>query len=162
MTPFTGPITPDDVEELIDFTVPDKDTKSMAEMQCEGVAALYNILCEGPVAYLADEVGMGKTYQALGLAALVWNQKPQARILFVSPRQNLQEKWVDDYKRFFASNYRRAQKMGDDLVTSVLFGQPVHRPVQFDNLRSWSPTIGMPEQIAPFLRHTSFTRPVFI
>ena len=162
MTLFTDHITPDNVGELIDFTVPNKETESMARMQREGVAALYNILCEGPVAYLADEVGMGKTYQALGLAALAWNQKPQARILFLSPRQNLQEKWVDDYQRFFASNYRRTQRMGDDCVTSVLFREPVHRPVRFDNLRSWTPTIGMPEQIAPFLRHTSFTRPVFI
>ena len=163
MTPFTDPITPDNVAELIDFTVADNpETASMAKMQREGVAALYNILCKGPIAYLADEVGMGKTYQALGLAALTWNRKPGARILFVSPRQNLQEKWVDDYKGFFASNYRRQQKMGDDRVTSVLFGEPVHRPVAFDNLRSWTPTIGMPEQIAPFLRHTSFMRPVFV
>ena len=163
MTPFTEPITPDDVVELIDFTVADNcETESMARMQREGVAALHNILCKSPVAYLADEVGMGKTYQALGLAALTWYQKPGARILFVSPRQNLQEKWVDDYKGFFASNYCRQQKMGDDRVTSVLFGEPVHRPVAFDNLRSWTPTIGMPEQIAPFLRHTSFMRPVSI
>ena len=67
MTPFTEPITPCDVTELIDFTVADNpETASMAKMQSEGVAALYNILCKGPVAYLADEVGMGKTYQALG------------------------------------------------------------------------------------------------
>ena len=162
MTPFSEPMTPEDVGALIDFTVPGKETESMARMQREGVAALYNILCKGPIAYLADEVGMGKTYQALALAALTWNEKPGARILFISPRQNLQEKWVDDYQRFFASNYRRAQKMGDDRVTSVLFGEPVHRPMRFDNLRSWTPTIGMPEQIAPFLRHTSFTRPVFV
>ena len=163
MTPFTDPITPDNVAELIDFTVVDNPkTASMAKMQREGVAALYNILCKGPVAYLADEVGMGKTYQALGLAALAWNQKPEARILFLIPRQNLQEKWVDDYTGFFASNYRRQQKMGDDRVTSVLFGEPVHRPAAFDNLRSWTPAVGMPEQIAPFLRHTSFMRPVFV
>ena len=162
MTPFTQPITPDDVGAVIDFTVPGKETESMARMQREGVAALHNILCKGPLAYLADEVGMGKTYQALALAALTWNEKPEARILFISPRQNLQEKWVDDYQRFFASNYRRAQKTGDDRVTSVLFGEPIHRPMVFDNLRSWTPTIGMPEQIAPFLRHTSFTRPVFV
>ena len=161
--PFTDPITPDDVAELIDFTVPgNPETESMALMQCKGVAGLYNILSKGPVAYLADEVGMGKTYQALALAALAWNQRPQARILFVSPRQNLQEKWVDDYGRFFASNYRRQHETGDDRVTSVLFGEPVHRPVPFDNLRSWTPTIGMPERIAPFLRHPSFMRPVFV
>ena len=163
MTPFMEPITPDDVAELIDFTVPgNPETESMAMMQRKGVAALYNILCQGPVAYLADEVGMGKTYQALALSALAWNQKPHARILFVSPRQNLQEKWVDDYGRFFASNYRREYGMGDDRVTSALFGEPVHRAVRFDNLRTWTPTIGMPERIAPFLRHTSFMRPVFL
>ena len=163
MTPFTSPIRPDNVDELIDLTVPCKtDTVSMANTQRDGIAALYNILCEGPVAYLADEVGMGKTYQALGLAALVWNEKPNARILFISPRQNLQEKWVDDYKRFFASNYRRHQKVGDDRVTSVLFREPIHRAERFDNLRSWSSMIGSPGRIAPFLRHTSFMRPVFI
>lgn len=161
MTPFTEPIRPEDVGELIDFTVPDKDTGSMAKMQSEGVAALYNILCMGSVAYLADEVGMGKTYQALGLAALVWNETRNARILFISPRQNLQEKWVDDYKRFLASNYRRNQPVGDDWVTSTLFREPIHRAEQFDNLRSWLSTIGTPARIAPFLRHTSFMRPVF-
>ena len=37
MTPFTDPITPDDVAELIDFTVADNpDTASMAKMQREG------------------------------------------------------------------------------------------------------------------------------
>ena len=163
MTPFASPIRPENVDELIDLRVPDKpDTVSMANTQRDGIAALYNILCDGPVAYLADEVGMGKTYQALGLAALVWNEQPDARILFLSPRQNLQEKWVDDYRRFFASNYRRGQSVGDDRVTSTLFREPIHRAELFPNLRSWTVTIGLPGRIAPFLRHTSFMRPVFI
>jgi hypothetical protein len=163
MKPFTQHIRPEDVGELIDLTViSDPETQSMANLQLEGIAALYNILCKHRFAYLADEVGMGKTYQAMGLAALVWNEKPEARILFISPRQNLQVKWYDDYLRFFASNYRRRQGLGDDRAASVLFGQPVHRPVLFDNLRSWTPTIGMSERIAPFLRHTSFTRPVYL
>ena len=134
----------------------------MADLQLEGVAAIYNILCKHGFAYLADEVGMGKTYQALGLVALLWNEKPDARVLFISPRQNLQVKWHGDYIRFFASNYRRVQGLGDDRVASVLFGEPLHRPVLFHNLRSWTPTIGMSERIAPFVRHTSFTRPVYL
>lgn len=163
MIPFERPLRPSDVGDLIDLTVVgDPDTRSMADMQLEGVAALYNILCDRPFAYLADEVGMGKTYQAMALAAVVWNEKPDARLLFLSPRQNLQVKWFDDYQRFFASNYRRNQGLGDDRVASVLFGEPVHRPVVFHSLRSWTPTIGMPERIAPFLRHTGFTRPVYI
>ena len=163
MKPFTQPVRPEDVGGLIDLTVADdQETRSMADMQLEGIAAIYNILCKHRFAYLADEVGMGKTYEALGLAALVWNEKPDARILFISPRQNLQVKWLDDYKRFFASNYRRNQRLGDDRATSVLFGWPVHRPVLFHNLRSWTPTIGMPERIAPFVRHTSFMRPIYL
>lgn len=163
MSAFQSPIVPDDVGELIDLSVHGRDeTAPMAELQRRGIAALYNILCDHPFAFLADEVGMGKTYQAMGLAALVWNENPRARVLFISPRQHLQTKWVEDYRRFFASNYRRPQQLGDDLVASTLFREPVHRPMYFDNLRSWTPTIGMRERIAPFFRHTSFTRPVYV
>lgn len=163
MKPFTQPVRPENVGELIDLTVEyDPETQSMARMQLEGIAAIHNILCKHPFAYLADEVGMGKTYQALGLVALLWNEMPDARILFISPRQNLQVKWHEDYRRFFASNYRRKQGFGDDRAASLLFSQPVHRPVLFHNLRSWTPTIGMPERIAPFVRLTSFTRPIYL
>lgn len=163
MTAFTTPIRPEDVRGLMDLTVlDDPATVSMASLQQEGIAALHNIFCAGDVAYLADEVGMGKTYQAMGLAAVLWSDKPDARVLFISPRENLQMKWLDDYRRFFADNYRRPQGLGDDLISSVLFRQPVHRPVKFDNLRSWTWTIGRPEPMAAFLRHTSFTRPVFL
>ena len=163
MRPFTRPVRPQDVGDLIDLTVVgDNESQSMADLQLEGVAAIYNILCQHNFAYLADEVGMGKTYQALGLVALLWNEMPDARVLFISPRQNLQVKWHGDYIRFFASNYRREQGLGDDRAASVLFGEPLHRPVLFHNLRSLTSTIGLSERIAPFVRHTSFTRPVYL
>lgn len=163
MSAFTNKVVPSDVAELVDFSVPgDKSTCSMAKTQREGTAAIYNILCKNHFAYLADEVGMGKTYQALALAALLWNDKPSARILFISPRENLQQKWFDDYNRFFADNYRRSQGLGDDKVTSVLLGKPLHRPEKFPNLRTWARTLGMPEQIAPIVRITSFRRPWYV
>ena len=99
---FCQPVLPEDVGELIDLTVEnDPNSCSMAQLQLEGIAAVYNILCRQNFAYLADEVGMGKTYQALGVAAMVWNECPDARILFLSPRQNLQVKWHSDYIPFF-------------------------------------------------------------
>ena len=160
---FCQPVRPEDVGELVDLTVEnDPNSCSMAQLQLEGIAAIYNILCRQNFAYLADEVGMGKTYQALGVAAMVWNECPDARILFLSPRQNLQIKWHSDYIRFFSSNYRRNQRLGDDRAVSILLRQPIHRPEIFHNLRSWLPTLGMPEPIAPVIRHTSFTRPVFL
>jgi hypothetical protein len=163
MTPFEQAVRPEDVGELIDLTVEgDPDTRSMAQMQLEGIAAIYAILCRNRFAYLADEVGMGKTYQAMGLAALLWNEKANARILFVSPRENLQLKWFEDYLRFFATNYRRKQGVGDDRAASILFNEAVHRPILFPNLRTWIPTLGMPDRVAAFVRHTSFTRPVYL
>ena len=41
-----------------------------ANEQLAGAVAIHNILEREHVAYLADEVGMGKTYVALGAMAL--------------------------------------------------------------------------------------------
>ena len=164
MTLFTAPVRPDDICDIIDLTVEGNEaSKSMAIMQREGIASLYNILCDAdqPFAYLADDVGMGKTYQAIGLAAMVWNEKPNARILFISPRQNLQYKWKQDFQGFFTNNYRR-WKSGDDRVTSVLLRQPLHQPMIFENLREYARTLDLPERIAPLIRHTSFMRPIVL
>ena len=50
--------------QLLDFGVRIGQGKR-ADEQLEGAVALHNILCRHRVAYLADEVGMGKTYVAL-------------------------------------------------------------------------------------------------
>jgi hypothetical protein len=42
------------------------DSAQRAEEQLRGAVAIHNLLCKQRVAYLADEVGMGKTYVALG------------------------------------------------------------------------------------------------
>jgi hypothetical protein len=47
-----------------------------ADEQLEGAVAIHNILDQHGVAYLADEVGMGKTYVALGALALFRHLNP--------------------------------------------------------------------------------------
>jgi hypothetical protein len=49
---------------LIDFG--GQISEDAAEQQLRGAVALHNLLERNRVAYLADEVGMGKTYVALG------------------------------------------------------------------------------------------------
>jgi len=80
------------VESLIDFKGGDKGREATADLQIKGTTALYNRLCDRRIAWLADEVGMGKTYIALGVAALVRRQNPDARILFIVPSWRLREK----------------------------------------------------------------------
>ena len=49
---------------------------SQASSQLEGAVALHNILEREHVAYLADEVGLGKTYVALATMALYRHLDP--------------------------------------------------------------------------------------
>lgn len=165
MKPFETPIRPEDVRELIDFGLPEEQYEnryaSMATLQSEGVAALYDILCHLDFAYLADEVGMGKTYQALGVAAALWNLKPDARVVFVSPRANLQTKWIRDYTNFIVNNYRKPQGgTGDAMLRCVLRGEPLVKPEFCGNLREFAASLAMPGRRVWFLRHTSFQRPL--
>ena len=48
-----------------------------ARLQSEGVAALWHLLETKGFAYLADEVGMGKTRQAMGVIATQFLCKPE-------------------------------------------------------------------------------------
>ena len=77
---------------------------------------------------------MGKTYQALGVAAVLWNLKPDARIVFVSPRANLQAKWKRDYTNFIRNNYRRHGGTGDGILKGVLRGEPLIQAECCNNL----------------------------
>ena len=164
-SPFEKKITPVDVEKLINFGVAGSSDaiKTMHVLQTGGVAGIWNILCRQDFAYLADEVGMGKTYQALGLITLLWNFKPDAKVVIICPRANLQTKWKRDYDHFIENNYRGAFKeQGDDRVKSILLGEPAVKGRICENLRDFARGMLSRERQLNILRHTSFMRPVFI
>ena len=94
-----------------------------ARDQLEGAVALRNILEKQSFAYLADEVGMGKTYAALGVLALFRHFQPDFRALIIAPRANIQRKWHKELRNFVANNVRFA-----DLRVKAIHGTPA-RPV---------------------------------
>ncbi len=51
----------------------------------EGVYGLIQHLKQHDVALLSDEVGMGKTIQALGVMSLLWQSKPNAKVSSTCP-----------------------------------------------------------------------------
>jgi superfamily II DNA or RNA helicase len=108
-----------------------------AREQLEGAVALHNILKRRRVAYLADEVGMGKTYVALGVVALLRHFQPDARVLFLAPRENIQRKWQKELRLFVKNNVRVA-----DLRVRTPAGTPVrplvHCPRLIDLIRETS------------------------
>src|SRR3954452_23668156 len=76
-----------------------------AESQLEGAVALHNILERERVGYLADEVGLGKTYVALATLALFRHFDPGFRALVIAPKANIQTKWRNDWNAFVRTNW---------------------------------------------------------
>jgi len=107
-----GALRPDNVAGWINFDrnnskwFYDKNSASMANRQAEGVAYLWNLLALHNVALLADEVGMGKTFQALGVASLLWKMKPDAKVLVMAPNRDICMHWRREFQTFVRDHYR--------------------------------------------------------
>lgn len=93
---------------LIDFSAGREELRGLGEQQLNGALALHNKLAKHRVAYLADEVGMGKTYIALGVVALMRRFNPALRVLYLLPSVNVRDKWMKDFHSFIEHNYRNA------------------------------------------------------
>ena len=95
--------------QILDFSGGDDNLASLGELQLEGAVALYNMIADPKVGmgYLADEVGMGKTYIALGVVSLMRYFNPTLRVLYICPSNNVQEKWhAREYRSFCKHNVR--------------------------------------------------------
>ncbi|WP_442809181.1 DEAD/DEAH box helicase family protein [Trinickia soli] len=79
---------------MLDLSGNDPDLTVIGDAQLRSAVALQSILLRHGTAYLADEVGMGKTYVALALVALLRCYKPDLRVLYVTPSRNVREKWA--------------------------------------------------------------------
>ena len=100
------PLHLESAKALLDFSGGQPSADIAAEQQLEGAVALHNLLTQKPFVYLADEVGMGKTYVALGVVALFRHFYPHWRVLYLAPRENIQHKWLKELINFTANNWR--------------------------------------------------------
>lgn len=123
-----------------------------AEEQLRGAVAIHNLLLEHRFAYLADEVGMGKTYVALGVVALLRHFAPQTRVLFLSPRKNLQRKWQEELVKFVSHNVRTS-----DLRVRLPDGSPARSLVSCENLLELVQETSLDPDRDFFVRLSSFS-----
>lgn len=123
-------MTPQRVSNMVTFDRDDTnwtyldDDVSMPARQAEGVAGLWNKLSRYGAALLADEVGTGKTLQALGVMALLWQMQPDARVLVMAPNRDICRHWEREYRKFVKTHYRRS----DGVVRGIDNGDPLHPP----------------------------------
>ena len=70
---------------ILDFSGGDPTMKNLGELQLKGAVAIHNMIADPSIGmgYLADEVGMGKTYVALGVVALMRYFNPTLRVLYM-------------------------------------------------------------------------------
>lgn len=142
----------DTARQLIDFSVRTKGNDQRAEEQLEGSVALYNILQQSNVAYLADEVGMGKTYVAMGTVALFRHFNPDLKVIYIAPKENIQDKWMKEVRNFTGYNLRFP-----DFRNITLRKAPVKPIVKCSNLTELVSEVGLDVDRDFFLRLSSFS-----
>ncbi|MFM8431954.1 MAG: DEAD/DEAH box helicase family protein, partial [Bacteroidota bacterium] len=95
--------------------------KAIADRQLEVIRKGFNYLSkeENTALYIADEVGLGKTYIALGIASLLrhFSSNPENhQDVILVPKENLQQKWRKEILQFSRNNYL----LTDNRVKSVI------------------------------------------
>lgn len=142
-------------DQLLDYGARLRDQPDRAREQLEGAVALHNLLERQGVAYLADEVGMGKTLVALGALALFRHLDPGFRVLILAPKENIQEKWARELQTFVAQNVRVS-----DLRVRTIDGRPARPIVQCHNLIELVHEATVDPDRDFLLRMTSFSLPL--
>jgi hypothetical protein len=130
-------ITPSYISDLVNFYSNteqpswefDPSGKDMRNLQVQGAAKVYNLLDRYGIALLADEVGMGKTIQALTVCAALWNEKPNARVLILAPRDEIAQNWMKEYQTFIRYHYRS----NDNIVKSISGNEPIKKMIFCQN-----------------------------
>lgn len=147
------PISPAAARELVNFAADEQSHQTgFASGQLEGSVAAFNMLARNRCAYLADEVGLGKTYVALGVMAYLRYMKPNARIMVIAPRENIQQKWVKELGNFVRRNW-----LAPDHRVKSLQREPVHPPALCSTLNDMARRLALGEQQDLFLRMPSFS-----
>ncbi|MEZ4222320.1 MAG: DEAD/DEAH box helicase family protein [Polyangiaceae bacterium] len=126
-----------------------------ADEQLQGAVALHNILQRERVAYLADEVGMGKTYVACGVVALFRHFQPNFRVLIIAPRKNIQTKWMKEFRNFVTHNVCYA-----DGRVKALDGGPTRPLIYVENLLGLVHETTLNPNRDFFVRLSSFSLPL--
>ncbi len=141
--------------ELLNFKSGPAVSQVMADDQLQGAVAIHNILAKEGVAYLADEVGMGKTYVALGAVSLLRYFNPGYRVLYIAPRENIQRKWIKELRNFVSGNWLRVEQR----VKSVQ-GTPARGVAFCHSLFDWTQKAVRDPNRDFFCRLTSFSLPL--
>lgn len=165
VSPWTG-LCRNDIERLIEFYAPAKN-RTLNDLQTEGCYRLWNTLCDDSLgfSYLADEVGMGKTYQALGVIGVLHFLKPDSKVIILCPGREMQKQWSADWHSFFQEKYcpqgmdglLKARRIDAHGVASF---EAAVQPQLCENLGQFATSLVASRHSVYLLRYPSFSLPL--
>ena len=155
-----SPLTASAVRSYVNFdggTTIDLDGSAQAQLQSQGVSAVWQLLNTKGYAYLADEVGMGKTRQAMGIIATQFLSDPKSHVVIVCPGKTLQAQWSREWDTFIRTCYKAL----DNRLVSIVDGKPLHTPQLHERLSDFAKALLLNEGRIHLLRYSSFSRPIW-
>ena len=108
---------PKDILKLVKFNAEnvtwkyDPENKDLFAYQAEGVAGILNRFEKYNIALLADEVGMGKTIQALATMAMQFKKKPNSKVLVIVPRKEMLNQWKNEEYKVFIDKHLKERNI---------------------------------------------------
>jgi hypothetical protein len=148
----------EDARKIINLNPYGVIDQDIANRQFDVIIKAFNYLNQdkNKFIYIADEVGLGKTYLALGIATLLRRFcKPGRRACYkdmiIVPKQNLQFKWVKEVNNFINHNYLQEC----NIVKSVL-GTPIGT-CNWDNIHHQLEGFETTTPSYEFFRNSSFS-----
>lgn len=154
------PLGPAEIRAYIDFDSVGSSRSgdsSQAILQSRGVAALWQLLQNNGYAYLGDEVGMGKTRQAMGVIATQFLSDPNSHVVIVCPGETLQRQWVREWDAFIRGCYlAKENRLSSAWDGSMLQGLAFH-----NRLRDFAQSLLLNENRIHLLRYSAFSRPIW-
>ncbi|WP_176314704.1 C-terminal helicase domain-containing protein [Burkholderia vietnamiensis] len=155
-----APLTAAAVRSYIDFDGHEHTSPGQlslqARLQSEGVAALWQLLETNGFAYLADEVGMGKTRETMGVIATQFLRKPDSRVVIVCSSEMLQRQWQSEWAAFLQTCY----KLLEDRLLSSVDASQLEILHKHETLREFMASLRRGEARIHLLRYSSFSWPV--
>jgi len=99
------------VSEILDLKSHELIDEQVAERQKEVILKGFKYLSkpENSFLYIGDEVGLGKTYIALGIMSLLRHfsdNHENHKDLIIVPKSNLQSKWQKEIRNFIKTNFK--------------------------------------------------------
>ena len=143
-----------------------KTERATRELQTIGTAHAWDLLQRKGFAYIADEVGMGKTFQAFGIMSAFMKKHDRCLVLVLCPGYDMQKQWRDEWNVYVKQCYmatprwEERQVKGDDAIKSMWTGGPAFEPAIHDRLKDFAEDLAIGQSKVHILRYSSFSFPI--